>query len=177
MDWPQNEYRQGLSDLLSYENIGNEVFLPAYAIGLRNLTPGHFMEAAVLTGWRVFMPLPNGGALFCDMILAEGGQPAQLGSVTEGDRALEALSALRAVQARPELNHCEIRWLGVPGVMFEGFWLKSNDANQQDLIIPVFTLDNSLRSDALAAADFLAIVQPFGANRLSYNDYPQYGPA
>jgi hypothetical protein len=177
MNWPQNEYRQGLANLLSYDNFENEVFLPAYAIGIRELTPGRFMDAAVLTGWRVFMPRPNGGALFCDMTLAAEGQPSQLGGVSESDRARDALSALRAVEARPELEYSEVRWLSVPGVMFEGFWLKSNDANRPDSIVPVFTLDDSLRCDILPAVDFLAIVQPFGANRLKYTDYPQYGPA
>jgi hypothetical protein len=177
MDWPQNEYRQGLADLMSYENAQNEVFLPAYAIGLKDLTAGRLMDAAVLTGWRAFMPQPGGGALFAEMSLASGSHGSVLGTVSQGDRAQEALKALRAVEARPEVKSCEIRWLSVPGVLFEGFWLKSNDANQPDSIIPVFTLDDSLRLDRMAAADFLAIAQPFGVNRLKYTDFPQYGQA
>ncbi len=177
MDWPQNEYRQGLADLISYENAQNEVFLPAYAIGLKDLTAGCLIDAAVLTGWRVFMPQPGGGALFAEMSLASGGEASVLGTISQGDRAQEALKALRAVEARPELKSCEVRWLSVPSVLFEGFWLKSNDANRPDSIVPVFTLDDSLRLDILAAVDFLAIVQPFAANRLKYTDYPQYGPA
>jgi hypothetical protein len=175
MDWPQNEYRQGIANLLSYGNVENEVYVPAYAIGLQDLTSGRQIDAAFPTGWRVFMPHPGGGGFFSDMTLASGGEVSQVCCVSQGDRAQNALDALRAVQARPELKYCDVRWLSVPGVLFEGFWLKSNDTNQPDSIVPVFTLDDSLRCDLLRAVDFLTIVKPFGVNRLSYNDYPQYG--
>jgi hypothetical protein len=177
MDLPQNEFRQGITSLLSYDQIEDEVYMLAYSMGLQELTAGANMEAAVLTGWRVFMPQQDGGALFSEMSLASGGQPSELGSVSQSDRAKAALAAVRALQKMAVLDRWELGWLSVPGVLFEGFWLKAKNPNEIDLIIPVFTLDDQLQSPMLPAAAFLEIIRPFAANRLAHDDYPLYGQA
>ncbi len=174
MDWPQNEFRQELGDLLSYDKCENEVYLPAYAMGLQPLASGVQMDAAVLTGWRVFALQPNGGALLAEMSLASGGQPSQLGTVSQGDRAKAAFAALSSVRAMPDLKNWDLGWLSVPGVLFEGFWLKPNTPNVPDLMVPVFTLDQEMQRANLLTTDFMAIIKPFAQKRLAYDDCPEY---
>jgi len=101
--------------------------------------------------------------------------PSQMISLSVGARAGVAVDQLSRTQAMPEIKGCELRWLSIPGVMFEGFWLHSQSPAQPDLVSTVFSLDEELQNPVLTVDQFLPIVRQYALGRLASDDRPDYG--
>lgn len=172
---PQAACRAALADFLGRAHGKGDVYLPNFTLCLYALRDNQGIDSAMPTGWRVLMPDTGSGALLAHVTESTTEAPSQVISVSEGPRAQLALDRWRAVQAMPQSKLCELRWLSVPGVMFEGFWLPPHLKDQPDLVSSLFTLDDELKNRTMTAAQFIPIVREYALLRLARDDRPDYG--
>jgi len=172
---PQEACRAALTDFLGRAHYEGDVYLPNFTLCLYALRDNQGIESAMPTGWRVLMPDTGNGALLAQVTESTAETPSQVISVSEGTRAQLAFDRWRAVQAMPQTNLAGLRWLSVPGVMFEGLWLQSRGKDEPDMVISVFTLDDELKERTMTAAQFLPMVREYAVFRLAHDDRPDYG--
>jgi hypothetical protein len=156
-------------------NWGQEVYVPAFTLGASDLAAGKGFEAAVASGWRMFTPYVQDRAILAVMTLDTPDSPAEVCGLQQDDRANAAFDAFGQIQAAQEYASCELKWLSIPAVLFEGFWLVSHTAGEPDLVSPVFTCDPELQpqgSSVIKADDLLTTARSFAVNRLKYSDMP-----
>jgi len=138
---PQEACRSAVADWIGRTNWDGDVYLRSFMLSLYALQAGEGLEAAVRTGWRVLMPSAGTTPLLGQMTASTATSPSQMISLSVGARAGTAFDQLSRAQAMPEMKGCELRWLSIPGVIFEGFWLHSQSPDQPDLVSTVFSLD------------------------------------
>jgi len=160
------------ADWLGRENGSFETYFPAYDLCLKVLRDGHGLESAIQTGWRVVMTFPDKRAEFGIVAAATPGSPPELVSVSDGEFTAGALSHLREVHTKLDMRSGEVRWLSIPGIMFEGFWLPSEPPGKSDLVLPVKCLDDELRGKVLEVNMFLPVAQEYAVWRLAFDDCP-----
>jgi hypothetical protein len=149
--------------------------VPAFTLSAQALKAASGMEAAQASGWRVFAPFANDAAILSVMTLATPDQASEVAGIQSADRAKAAFDAMVRVTNMKELDQCQLKWLAIPSILFEGFWLHSNAADQRDLVGPVFTVDDQFQpfcTAVMKADDFLQIARGFACNRLDYSDLP-----
>ena len=173
--YPQDACRRAVADWIGRTDCSGDVYLPSFTLCLFALRDGQGLEAAIPDGWRVLMPYAGSAPLLGQMTASTANSPPQMMSLSEGARAQAALDQLSRVQAMPEMKVCELRWLSIPGVMFEGFWLHSQSKDQPHLVSSVFTLDGELQGRVLPGDKFLPIVREYALWRLASDDRPDYG--
>ena len=167
---------------------GKEVYVPAFTLAATDLRDGKGLEAAEASGWRVFTPYAGDSAVLSIMTAATPTQASEVAAIQQQDRAKAAFDAMVRITNMKEVDQCQLKWLSIPSILFEGFWLDSQTPNQPDLISPVFTVDTfdpTAGADSPAdpapqsqtdqatvwhADDFLAIAREYAKIRLD----PQY---
>jgi hypothetical protein len=147
---------------------------PAYTLCLFALRDGLRLNSAKEEGWRVLMKAPDAKLAFGSLASPAPGEPLQLVSVTEGSRAAAALSHLDEMRAKVDMENREVRWLSVPGTMFEGFWLMPGSPDQEDLVSTVFSLDEEFQGHLMTVPDFLPLTREYALWRLAEDDRPEY---
>jgi hypothetical protein len=182
---PKHVCIHGLGDLIgwNHEKCQREHYLPAYLMSLQALAGGRSVDAAaVATGWLGLLLHGDLGAIICQVTMDENRQPSRIGHVSHPspeqqaknswNRAQIALDKIAEVQDIPQSETCELSWLRIPGILFEGFWLKSKNQGHPGWVVPVFFLEDDIQARAYTVPEFLTVAQALAKKRLGVDNSP-----
>ena len=157
-----------------------EHYIPSYRMNLEDAANGReAASAAVLTGWLALLQ-SGSHTIQVDVGQSAGSYSPQVGSVAvmdrqgsaggQADRPQACLYGLLEAQGLPEMDFCELRFLTIPGLLFQGFWLRSNNPKERCRISPLFFLEECVKDQVYTMPEFLAVIRPFAQLRLGQLD-------
>jgi len=170
-----------LHDLIGFDHsqCEQEHYIPSYRMTLQDVADGRPAgQAADLTGWLALLQSHNQSIQVAVGLEADG-QGMQVGCVSVADaadrehpggRPAVCMERLRQAQGLPEMDFCELNFLEIPGLLFQGFWLKSNDSSRSCCISPVFFLQDCVENRVYTMPEFMAAMQGFARERMSQPD-------
>ncbi len=145
-------------------------FVRLYTIALDEAARGAVLESRTPAAWRFVVTGHQKPVVACDMSIVPESEPSRVLSVRQGSGANRCHAALQSVWKMPEIGpeNCELRWLSIPGLSIEAFWLHSCSG---DRIVPISPQVDELKGRTiLPAQEFLAILQTLATERLAYDD-------
>jgi hypothetical protein len=147
-----------------------------FKLGLRDLKSGAGTPAAKSAGWRCFAGTTASNTVlgYCSLNAANAWQLTWVSSGNQASSALQASQDLDYHVAVPTAILYELRYLTIPAILVEAFWLSSM-AGGPDLAVvypaPPGQLHASLNAQSVyEMPTFLGIVSALATTRLDYFD-------
>ncbi|HUJ51428.1 MAG TPA: hypothetical protein VLW25_14560 [Bryobacteraceae bacterium] len=150
-----------------------------FVLGLQDIQAGKTLAAATEAGWRFFAGNAPGKVVVGYASLRPPNTAWKLTNVTVGPGVFSSLQQSHGLNALPQVkdNLYDLRFLKIPGINVEAFWLFSR-SDAPALLVPspagADQLQEPLANQPIyTEPDFLNIVQTLTAKRIDYP--PQYG--
>lgn len=157
-------------DFAGYEE---QHFVRLYTIALDEAARGASLDTRTPAAWRFVVTGDHKPVVACDMSIPQEGAPSGVLSVRQGSGADRCYAALESIWNMAEIgpDKYELRWLSIPGLSIEAFWLHSPPEGPGDRIVPISPQVDELKGrTVLPAQEFLAILQTLAIERLTYDD-------
>ncbi len=144
---------------------------PVYTVGLAQLANNEFPDACSCSGWRFLINCRYGDGLCATVANQDGDQPEFFG-ISRGPQATVAVRAKSDLETLSDVkcteHEHELRFLSVPGLLLDAFWLNSCDSDPgNDRIVPFFTARKEFQSmHAYAVSEFKKVAVPLAQARL-----------
>lgn len=150
----------------------DEFSLPAFVIGLEQCSEEGCKKAMVEHAGYKYLAVDSGGkSTLCDV--DESPDRLETGCVAMGaqaDLVMEMVKNLDRYEEAEEGDY-EVRWLSVPGLLVEGFWLKSGSEEKSCLVIPVAPLAEELQTKPVFdLSEFVSIIETLATERMRHSD-------
>jgi hypothetical protein len=160
--------RSGVRNLAGHPHISTEALRGAtpdevdvstphqiFTMGLDDLAAGRGLDAAWSVGWRYIVEAAGRPISSAETTLAEDGTTHLLSHVNEGPFVGATADAVRAVQARPELQAAdyELRLLRIPAIYVMALWLHSEAT---DLLVPLAPSPVGKEGHVVPAAELMS---------------------
>ncbi len=132
-----------------------------YSLSLEDLSLGHGLKDAALGNWHYLVF--SDGATVADAELAEVQGNVEFSSLNHGVVAASTVSALTLAENSPNLQgkSYELRVLFISALHFVAIWLHVEDAENEDIIIPIEPTPKALTGTQLySEASLLALLKP-----------------
>jgi hypothetical protein len=146
-----------------------------FALDLGDLSDGRGIAAARPVGWRYFAGTEREKTVFGLCSFSSKTGRWALTSVWHGDRAWEALQATLDLEKLPcvQGGHAyELRFLTIPGLLLEVFWLSSRAGGSDQIVVfpaPPNQIHKCLNKEPVyPMAKFLEIVTELSRTQLRY---------
>ena len=161
-----------LGDMFGCTGLHDEFSLPAFVIGLEQCSEEGCQETMIERAGFKYLALDSGGkSTLCDV--DELPDALETGCVAMGAQADLVMEMVKQLDRYPgaEQGQYEVRWLSVPGILVEGFWLKSGSEEKPCLVIPVAPLAEELQAKPVFdLPEFVCIIQTLAAERMRHSD-------
>lgn len=147
---------------------------PVYTVGLAKLANNEFANACSCSGWRFLINCRYGDGLCATVAGQEDKDQPEFFGISRGPQATVAVRAKNDLETLPDVkctdkNH-ELRFLSIPGLLLDAFWLNSCDRDPgNDRIVPFFTARKEFQSmHAYPVSEFMKIAAPLAQARLKH---------
>ena len=164
-----------LADLMNEAGTLEHNAQQVFTLDLKDLLAGRGIEAAGSIGWRFFAGTGPDQTIFGFCCSALASDTWELASLGHGARAWQVLQESQQLENLPCVRNdhpYELRFLTIPGILVEAFWLHSLSGGDDQVVVspaPPNQVHKRLNTEPVfPMATFIEIVRELAMKQLSY---------
>jgi hypothetical protein len=165
-------FLKGVADFTTLGELGPATAWHVFTVGLGDIAGNAGIQNAKPAGWRFLASGASGRVIAGEVPEASPDGTFSMTSLAHGPNVAASLQSAAQLDAldKAQAADYDLLTLRIPGLLVEAFWLKSRSGGA-DLVVPYVTRNKQLELNrAYSLEEFLGIVRPLAAKRLTFDD-------